>query len=382
MTALFVFAAAVTLVVYVLFGYPVLLWLLSRGPGRPVRRQSFFTTVSVLLPVRNGEQWISAKLRSILDLDYPRELVEVIVVSDGSTDATASIVRSFASEGVRLLDIAPGGKARALTAALAEARGEILFFTDVRQRLERDSLNHLVACFADPTVGVVSGELIILDGDTLEEASTGLYWKYEKWIRTRLSHIDSIYGATGCIYAMRTELAVPIPDGILLDDVYQPLAAFFRGYRVILDTSAKAYDNPTSLDSEFRRKVRTLAGVYQVLRYYPQLLGPKNRMWLHFVSHKLGRLVLPWAMLAALLSSPLIPGALGWGAFVCQVLFYVLALTADLVPQGNILSKITYSLKTFTVLMLAAACAPFALLRSPGQIWKETTVNSVRATRS
>jgi hypothetical protein len=227
----------------------------------------------------------------------------------------------------------------------------------------------------------VSGELVILEGDSLEEASTGLYWKYEKWIRTRLSQIDSIYGATGCIYAMRRELAVPIPKGVLLDDMYQPLAAFFRGYRVILDTNAKAYDAPTSLHSEFRRKVRTLAGVYQVLRYYPELLGPKNRMLMHFWSHKLGRLVLPWAMLTALVTSFWVPGIVGRIALMGQITFYLAALLDYFVPERILLSKVTSPIKAFTVLMVAAACAPFALLRPVEQVWKQTNVNVVRRTR-
>jgi hypothetical protein len=261
------------------------------------------------------------------------------------------------------------------------ASGDILFFTDVRQRLEPDSLTHLVDCLADPTIGVVSGELVILEGDSREEVSTGLYWKYEKWIRTRLSQIDSIYGATGCIYAMRRELAVPIPTGVLLDDVYQPLAAFFRGYRVILDTDAKAYDTPTLLHSEFRRKVRTLAGVYQVLWHYPELLGPKNRMLMHFWSHKLGRLVLPWAMLTALVSSFWVPGILGRIALMGQAAFYLAALLDYCVPERILLSKVTSPIKAFTVLMIAAACAPFALLRPVEQVWQQTNVNVVRRTR-
>jgi cellulose synthase/poly-beta-1,6-N-acetylglucosamine synthase-like glycosyltransferase len=381
MAAIVLFTLSAAFVVYVLFGYPFVLWVLTRRAGPVVRKQSMRATVSVLLPVRNGEQWIAAKLRSLLELTYPPELVDILVLSDGSTDGTAEIVKSFAADRVRLMELPPGGKAIALTAGLAVARGDILFFTDVRQRLEPDSLTHLVDCLADPTIGVVSGELVILEGDSLEEASTGLYWKYEKWIRTRLSQIDSIYGATGCIYAMRRELAVPIPKGVLLDDMYQPLAAFFRGYRVILDTNAKAYDAPTSLHSEFRRKVRTLAGVYQVLRYYPELLGPKNRMLMHFWSHKLGRLVLPWAMLTALVTSFWVPGIVGRIALMGQITFYLAALLDYFVPERILLSKVTSPIKAFTVLMIAAACAPFALLRPVEQVWKQTNVNVVRRTR-
>src|SRR5207247_2069639 len=140
----------------------------------------------------------------LLELDYPRDLVEVIVISDGSTDRTAELARRFE---VRLVEVHPGGKAAALNAGLAQATGEILFFTDVRQRLDRSSLSNLVARFADPRVGVVSGELVILDGTSSEEANNGLYWRYEKWIRKSLGALGSIPGATGCIYAMRRELA-------------------------------------------------------------------------------------------------------------------------------------------------------------------------------
>ena len=152
------------------------------------------------------------------------------------------------------------------------AGGEILFFTDVRQTLAADSLRNLIANFADPKVGVVSGELVILDKAGHEDAQVGLYWKYEKWLRKRLSRIDSLPGATGCIYAMRRELAGPLPPDCLLDDVYLPMIAFFRGRRLVLDETAKAYDTAISRETEFWRKVRTQAGVYQLLGWFPQLL--------------------------------------------------------------------------------------------------------------
>jgi poly-beta-1,6-N-acetyl-D-glucosamine synthase len=253
MIAVTVFLGLAAFVIYVLFGYPVLLMLLSRRV-RPVRKAPLRLSVSVLLPVRNGERWIARKLESLIALDYPRELVDIVVLSDGSTDATAQIARSFDKDRVQVLELPPGGKAVALNAGIQKAQGEILFFTDVRQTFDSDSLDHLMQCFADPEVGAVTGELIILDGDSLEEANVGLYWKYEKWIRKALSRIDSIHGATGCIYAMRRELVCPVPAGTLLDDVFLPLHAFFRGYRVVMDDNARAYDFPTSLDAEFRRR--------------------------------------------------------------------------------------------------------------------------------
>ena len=334
------------LIVYVLFGYPVLLGFLARRSERPIRKARLRKRVSIILAVRDGERWISRKLDTLAALDYPQELIEILIVSDGSTDATASIVEAVAKPNIRLFRLPPGGKAVALNHAIRHATGDILFFTDVRQSLEPSSLQNLVDCFADPQVGVASGELIIVEGETLTELNVGLYWKYEKVIRKRLSRLDSVLGATGCIYAMRRELAVELPAGTLLDDVHLPLAAFFRGYRVILDETAKAYDFPTSLDAEFRRKVRTQAGMYQIMRSFPALLGPHNRMWIHFVSHKLGRLLLPAALLVALGASLFLPWPYSVVAVSAQAAFYGLAALDTALPERAPLKRLSSPVRT------------------------------------
>ena len=259
-----------------------------------------------------------------------------------------------------------------MNAALAHATGEILFLTDVRQQLDPRSLANLVACFADPEVGVASGELVIREGAGLEEASVGLYWKYEKWIRKQLSRLDSVMGATGCIYAMRRQLASPLPAGTLNDDMYLPLGAFFQGYRVIFDESALAFDYPTQLASEFRRKVRTLAGVYQVIGQYPALLGPGNRMWIHFFSHKLARLIMPWAMIVAALTSLGLPAPWNLWAAGAQAAGYALAADRPL-AAGALPPEATH----FPGAHLRGAHGGLALrgvdpLRSRPLLWKET----------
>src|SRR5581483_5515782 len=166
---------------------------------------------------------------------------------------------------VRLLALPSGGKAAAVTRGFENASGEIIVLTDVRQTFDSEALASLVACFADASVGVVTGELVIREGRSLGEYNTGLYWRYEKWIRRNLNRVDAMLGATGSIYAIRRELAAPIPCEILLDDVYLPFKAAFQGFRIYFEDEAKAYDSPTSLRSEFWRKVRTQAGVYQIL---------------------------------------------------------------------------------------------------------------------
>ncbi len=364
---------------YVVFGYPVLLGLLARLRPRPIRKQPQLKTVTVLLPVRNGEAWIKQKLESILALDYPKELLQIIVVSDGSTDGTEQAARAFAPQGVELISMPQSGKATALNEGMRRARGEILFFTDVRQKLASEALRNLVACFADPRVGVASGELIILRGGTLEEANVGLYWRYEKWIRKCQSRLDSVVGATGCIYAMRAALAGPLRPDAILDDVNLPLRAFFQGYRVILDESARAYDYPTSLGSEFRRKVRTLAGVYQTIGEYPALLGPRNRVWVHFMSHKLGRLLLPWALLVALASSFGLPGIWRAAALCAQASVLALALLDAVLPDRFPLKRLTSPVRTVLVLIAASFCAAFFPILPRRTLWQPTIVNVSKA---
>ena len=368
------FLISVALPFYVLLLYPALLAVLSRWRARPVEAKPLRKTVSVIIAVRNGERFIREKLESVLALEYPRELLEILVVSDGSTDATDAIVREFAVEGVWLLRIAPSGKPAALNAAIPACRGEILLLTDVRQALAPDSLQYLVNCFADPAVGAASGRLLIRNGKSRSEADVGLYWRYESWIRDRLSRIDSIFGAVGPFYALRRELAVHIPEHILLDDVYLPLAAYFRGYRLVVESRAKAYDYPTTRQAEFRRKVRTLGGNYQILAAFPALLGPGNRMWFHFMSYKVGRLMTPYSLLVAAVSSPFLPDPWVWFAVAAQALFYGLALIDPAVPENSPFKRVSSPVRTFLVLMLATICGLQVFFVPPHDLWKETRV--------
>lgn len=369
-----IFVASAAFVVYVLAGYPLLLAWMARRSSRAVYKDAQPRPVTLIMAVHNGEAWLRAKLESILELRYPRELLEILVVSDGSNDGTDAIAREFRARGVELLRIPRGGKALALNAGIARAGGEILFFTDVRQTLEPESLSRLVACFADPAVGAVSGELIVAGAGSAEEEHTGLYWRYEKSIRKELSRIDSILGATGCIYAMRAKLAERLPAGTLLDDMYLPLAAFFRGYRVVMEDSARAYDVPTMLEAEFRRKARTLAGVYQIIGAFPALLFPwSNRMWIHFVSHKLARLLLPFALIAAAISSFALPRPLDGIVVAAQAAFCGVAGMDRWVPEGSRAKRLSSSARTFVAMMAAAAWALSIVFRPSTSFWTTPT---------
>jgi hypothetical protein len=179
---------------------------------------------------------------------------------------------------------------------------------------------------------------------------------------------------------MRRELAVPLPASTLLDDVHLPLAAFFRGFRVIWDGSAKAFDFPTPLDTEFQRKVRTQAGMFQIIGNYPQLLGMRNRMWLDFMSHKLGRLLLPYACLLMAFSSFYLDHPWRTLAMLGQALFYGLAVADLVIPEGFTLKKLTSPVRTFVVLMAAAFCAGSILFLPHSYFWKETKVRQAAET--
>ncbi len=376
--AVIVFILGTAFFFYVLVGYPLLLALWARLAARPIRKGFLPCPISVVIPVRNGERWIEGKLQSLLASDYPAGLLDILVVSDGSSDGTDRIVNGFATKGVRLLPVPAGGKATAVSKALDHVSSEIIVLTDVRQPFDSQALRKLVACFEDPKVGVVTGELMIREGNTREENNTGLYWKYEKWIRKNLNRVDAMLGATGSIYAIRKDAAAPIPAEILNDDVYLPFVAVFRGYRIYFEEQAKAYDLPTSLHSEFKRKVRTQAGVYQIIRYFPSLLWPGNRRFLHFFSHKFGRLLLPFAMIAIFVSSFGLPDPWRAVLLLSQGVFYLAALVDPVVPERTLVKRLTAVIRAFTVLVAAAFCALSVFVMPAQRLWKETKVADAR----
>jgi cellulose synthase/poly-beta-1,6-N-acetylglucosamine synthase-like glycosyltransferase len=245
--------------------------------------------------------------------------------------------------------------------------------TDVRQRLAPDSVRQLVRNFADPSVGTVSGGYFIDSARTSDEADVNRYWRVESWLRDRLAEIDSMLGATGPLYAIRRDLAAPIPPAILLDDMYLPLTAFFKGYRLITDPSAKFYDVPMTVKTEFRRKVRTLAGNYQILKYLPALLTSANRMRWHYLSYKLGRLLLPFVLLAAFISGLFLPAPFNVLVTTAQIACYLVAALDPVVPEQTWLKRLSSPLHTFCVMMAAAVCALSVLVVPPHRLWVVTS---------
>jgi len=365
------FWCSIFIIFYAYLLYPVWLFLRARLYPRPVHGKPIFPKVSIVIAVRNEGKHLEEKLHNLRQLDYPREFVETLVVSDGSTDQTNDILSSLSDSRVRSIILpAHGGKAEALNRAVEAVNGDIVVFMDARQRVATDSIKALVESFADPAVGCVSGALMLADGEETSARGVGSYWKMEKAIRYWESTGGSAVGATGALYAVRRGLVPHLPTGIILDDVFIPMEIARRGARVIFEPRALAWDSlPSKPKQEFRRKVRTLFGNYQLLRSAPWLLTTANPIRFEFVSHKVCRLAIPFALIGVILSSAFLSGfiyrlplagAIGVGALG--------ALASVRVPLG-IASRLTDLALAFVLLNTAAIVAFFYFAVGKKQVW-------------
>jgi len=333
-----VFWISCLLLVYVFFGYPLILAGLALVVRKPVQKRKIEPSVSLILAARNEADRIGYRIRNLLSLDYPKDKLQIILALDGPTDGTESVVHCLDHSQLELVHLPwPRGKAAAINAAVKRATGDIIVFTDARQIFEPNAVRELVANFADPRVGGATGELILESGASNEpSAPVGLYWRYEKRIRSLESRIHSVVGVTGAIYAVRRWLFRPLPDKAILDDVMIPMRIVMLGYRVVFDSAAKAYDSLSCCPAaEYARKVRTLAGNYELLAKIPGLTSPSiNPIFFQFVSHKIGRLIAPFALAAMFISNALLvhrpfyallfAGQSAW--YTCAVLGHVESL--------------------------------------------------------
>src|ERR1700730_8491745 len=326
MKLLFLFSMSLILVAYA--GYPICMCFRAKFWPRQIRRAKIFPRVTIVMAVHNEEKYLPGKLRNLAALNYPSDSLEVIVVSDGSKDQTNKILGELQNGAVRAV-ILPNhqGKANALNHGIAEAHGEVICFTDARQIIDSDGLKNLVENFADPLVGCASGALIIGEKHFVPPSDgVGLYWQLEKQIRNWEGLAGSTVGATGGFYAVRKDLLLPLPVGTILDDVYIPLHVARQGKRVVFDMTALALDEFTpSPKKKIPRKVRTLAGNYQLLQLAPWVLTNSNPLRLQLICHKLLRLLVPFALMGVFVSAFWYRRGVYELALVFQVVFYGLA---------------------------------------------------------
>lgn len=350
-------------VAYTYVVYPALVYVVSRFRSDVPCDASFQPTVTILVSLYNEEANVPKKIANLRTLDYPRGLLQVLIGSDGSTDHTNEILREQAallSASVVCLDHRNGKPAMLNTLALM-ATGDVLVFTDARQRLERRALRELAKHFVDPRIGCVSAELHFEDAAG-KPAGVGLYWEYEKSIRRSESRLGSMLGATGALYAIRRELFAPVPSGLVLDDVYIPMKAVERGYRAIFEPAARIYDRvASSARAEFDRKARTLAGNFQLFRHFRWALNPFNGTvaW-QFVSHKVLRLFVPYALLGVFVANVfLLDGMFYRVTLAAQVIFYAFAVAGSLTSRPFPLFDVPYM---FCVMNWAAVVGLYRFL--------------------
>jgi cellulose synthase/poly-beta-1,6-N-acetylglucosamine synthase-like glycosyltransferase len=325
------FWSSLLLIGYTYAGYPLIAWLRARLRPHPAARAPIEPTVTIIVVAHNEESCIEARIENLLALDYPAERRQILVGSDGSTDETVARARRFAHDGVQVVPFRQWrGKTAVLNQLILRARGEIVLLADARQRFEPQVVRRLVARFADPSVGAVSGELMLTDSTgTPIGRGASFYWRYEKFIRVHEGRAGSTVGATGAIYAIRRALFKPIPNDTILDDVLIPMRIVQQGYSVQFEQEARAFQEVSrTSQQEYVRKLRTIAGAFQLFAREWWLLNPwRNHLWFETLSHKGLRLLLP-ALHTVLFAANLgLSGAPFYGViFAAQTAFYAAAI--------------------------------------------------------
>ncbi len=376
------FAVSVGFVLYTYALYPLILAILAKGhelpKPLPTTEDNPLPTVSIVIAAHNEKASLPVKLASLEHLDYPEELIELIIVSDGSTDGTEEfLTEQFSnSEKKSFIHYAESkGKCGALNEGVAQATGDVILFMDARQAVSPNVAKALVPYLADKSIGAATGELVLSEGNSLEAGNFGLYWRYEKWIRENETRLFSIAGVTGALYAIRREDFIPNIVGTLLDDFETPISLLKQGKKTLFVPGAYAFDESNDdLALEFRRKVRNLAGNWQSYAKNSWLYSPsKNPIWWQFCSHKLARLLVPFAMIVSFVSA-LIGALMGNGflqlALFAQVVIYVLtaASYANLPGTNN---KVLNFFKVFVQLNAAAFVGTVRFFGSKRQIsWR------------
>lgn len=348
------FWLCVLLIIYTYAGYPFLIWLFSRAMPRPIADSTATPYVTLLIAAFNEEKVIAQKIENSLQLIYPRDRLQILVMDDGSEDRTQEIIKSYADRGVELAYNPPRrGKMAAINRAIQQARGEIVLFSDASNSYAADVVNEISAPFSNPRVGAVVGARAIEAGEGGLGESEGLYWKYESFIQKNESLLGCCTGIVGEILAIRRNLFTPPPDGIINDDFFMAMQVAKQGYRVAYAPNARSFES-ISLQARdgIERRKRIVAGRYQAIFHANRIL-PWNRplvVW-QIISHKFMRPLVPLFMIGALMINLLalvIPSQTNvfqllfmsppynWTVFTMQAAFYLLAVGGRVLENRNI----------------------------------------------
>lgn len=359
--AALVFWISAALIAYAYLGYPVLIYLLGRLREQPTIRKEIWPRVSLLVPAHNEGHTIRAKIQNCMQLEYPRNRLEVFIASDGSTDATAQEIDEATKAGLIRGVVFPErrGKAGVINDLVAMASGEILVISDATSMLEPGSLWALVSNFADPRVGCVSGiyRVVIRHRDGKAE-SEALYWRYETFIRHSESRLGRMLGAHGHIFAIRRALFEPLEVGTRNEDLVLPVAILLKGYRSIYDTRAVAWEDAAEMTG-FSRRISLATGNYQQMAVLWKMRGWRRHSFLIFqlLSHKVLRLLSPFLILSAYASSAWLLSSPVYGAsFATLTVFFVAAL-AGINPQLRLRGRALVAAPYYFCMVNAAGLA-------------------------
>lgn len=289
---------------YTYFGYPILIFLLAKITHKPEAYQTYKPSVTLLIAAYNEETVIEDKIRNSLTIDYPKDLLQILVVTDGSADKTPEIAKRYTPYGIEILhDPERRGKMAAINRALPNAHGEIVVFSDANNYYQSDTILKLTQPFGNPRVGAVTGAKVIGQGDGSLGASEGLYWKYESFIKKQESQAGSCTSAAGEVLAIRKNLYSPPPDHVINDDFYIAMQIVRSGYRIVYVPDAKSIERVSpSAQDEIARRTRINAGRFQAITMAKQILPFKQPLlvW-QILSHKFLRPIVPFCMIGAAL---------------------------------------------------------------------------------
>lgn len=323
-----IFFAAASALSYTYLAYPALLFAMTRD--RPMRDHVLaLPALSVIIPFHNEERWVNRKLDNALSWNYPPDRLQIIAVSDGSTDETEAILRRYEGRVTVVAYPDRQGKPTALNRGSMHATGDILVFSDANVLVQPDAARIMARHYADPEIGAVSGNVHLQPEASDEPLGEGLYMQYERWLYEQESRANTMVGADGALFSIRRECYTPLSADAIADDFEIAMGVLEREWRIHYEPEARAQEIVTpDVKAEFRRKVRMIAGGYQALWRHRSLLNPFRRpaVAVQLLSHKVLRWLVPvflTAALAASLSAP--PSSWLMAAAVAQAGFYGLA---------------------------------------------------------
>jgi len=373
----FLFAGSMLLLIYTFLGYPLLLKFLVKNTEKNSSPTASIElpNITILLCIYNGSKILSERLSNLLTNGYPREKISIVVVSDGSTDEPNKVLDALSLSNVKLIHYPENqGKSYALNIGLQHVKTEIVVFADIRQYFLGDTILNMVNYFECSKVGAVSGNLVIEKDENNKQSEPGLYWRYEKWIREKESELYSLIGVTGAVYAARMSSIPTIPSNTLLDDMFVPLSMIKEGYVVKFVKNAIAIDvSSSSIEEEYFRKIRTLAGNFQLLSLCPWLLSPiNNPVFFQFFSHKVLRLLMPYCLLITL-ATALLSSSVYLYAFGCfQLVAYGYSFACYFAKSSSVKLPLSSPILSFCSLNVAAFMAGWKYYFSPVKsLWKK-----------